>query len=207
MRKLKIAFDFDNTIANSNLAIVELYKVYHPEIIHNNYPKYEFVREWNYNDILPDITNFEVESYFDDPKLFDLITPFMDRHSTMIEIMEELITEGHKVYIATKGSTQNLFHKMRWIKKHIPTFDMDNFIGIPLNVIGKPDEYLRGIDVLIDDVDSNFNNSVKHKILFANQGIKSWNVKGIGNDELCKVLSVTKLINEVYDIIEFERVR
>lgn len=207
MKQLKIAFDFDNTIANSNLAIIELFKVYHPNIIHTNYPKYEFVSEWNYQDVIPEITSGEVESYFNNPKLFELITPFMDRYLTMIDLMEELIAEGHSVYVASKGSAENLELKKIWLRQRIPSFDLDNLIGIPLSVIGKSDEYLRGIDVLIDDVDSNFNNSVKHKILFANQGEKSWNKNGLQNECLTKVATVTELANTIYDIISFERVR
>lgn len=207
MKPLKIAFDFDNTIANSNLAMIELYKVYHPNVIHTNYPKYEFVSEWNYQDIIPEITGEEVESYFNNPKLFELITPFMDRYLTMIDLIEELIAEGHNVFVASKGSSQNLELKKLWLKQHIPSFDLDNLIGIPLNVTGKPDEYLRGIDILIDDVDANFNNSVKHKILFVNQGEKSWNQVGLMDSKLTVVDSVSQLANTIYDIINFERVR
>ena len=207
MKQLKIAFDFDNVIANSNLAMIEIFKVYHPNVIHKNYPKYEFVSEWNYQDVIPEITSEEVESYFNNPKLFELITPFMDRYLTMIDLMEELIAEGHTVYVASKGSNENLALKRLWLKHRIPSFDLDNLIGIPLSAIGKPDEYLRGIDILIDDVDSNFNNSVKHKILFANQGEKSWNKVGLMDSKLTVVDSVGELANTIYDIINFERVR
>lgn len=206
--KLNIAFDFDNTMCNSNLAIVELFKINHPEIISTNYPRYEFVTEWNYQDVLPDITNEEVEKYFNDHRLFDLITFFMDDKTSMKDLISELISEGHNAYIISKGSDVNIALKKSWLKERLPIFNLNNLIGIPLTEVGKPDKYTKHMDILIDDVDSNFNNSVKYKLLFANQGLKSWNRNGLLEDSPLEVVcSVTEAANVIYDIINFERSR
>jgi 5'(3')-deoxyribonucleotidase len=204
-KKLTIVFDWDSTTFNTNLAICELYKIYNPNSPF--YPRHEDVKRWSYKDQIPEITNDEINSYFNDERLFDLMTFFMDKNTSMKDLINELIAEGHTVKIVTKSTDINISLKRRLLLEKLPQLEPHNLIGVPMDVHGKPDEYMCNADILIDDVDANFNNSVKYKILFANQGEKEWNVEGLSNPELIKAKSVTDLANIIFDIISFERSR
>ena len=68
-----------------------------------------------------------------------------------IRVMQSLIAEGETVFISTKAaSEQARLGKIDWLKKHIPEFNLDNFICIVGH--GNKAECMRtDTGVLIDD--------------------------------------------------------
>jgi 5'(3')-deoxyribonucleotidase len=83
-----------------------------------------------------------ITQWINEPQFFENLEPFPGA----IEGFKELMAK-HDVVIATSlaGDVQNGYDsKRRWVKKHIPEFDMKNFICTSRK------DLLRG-DVLIDD--------------------------------------------------------
>lgn len=200
--KFRIGFDFDGVIGNTILAIIELYKEKYPNIIKHDYPIPENVTKWNFSDVLI-IQEHELENYFASERLFELMTFFSDANISMKSLLNELLQDSDfEVYIATKGNYENLRLKREWLTERLPMFNLNNFIGIPLETQGKP--YIK-FDMFIDDVDSNFNGKSKYNVLFMNQGIKDWNRRGMSDDKLIKITSVTELANKIFETFTFEK--
>ena len=74
------------------------------------------------------------------------LEPFTDN----IQVMKDLINNGEKVYILTKAANEAAkMGKIDFLQKHIPEFDLNNFICIVGS--GRKIDYIKEDGILIDD--------------------------------------------------------
>ena len=74
----------------------------------------------------------------------------LEPFTTNIELIKNLIADGHKVYILTKAANENgKMGKVDFIKKHLANFDLNNFICIVGS--GKKIDFIKEDGILVDD--------------------------------------------------------
>lgn len=74
-----------------------------------------------------------------------------------VEVTQELINQGHEVYVITSTQPENMKFKEDWLKKHFPHLD---------KLIMVQDKNMIKVDVLIDDSLEQLDNFDGHKIVF-----------------------------------------
>lgn len=163
-----LAVDFDETLVESINAIVELINT-----DKGLYKDPNKTKLYNFTDIFPDITAEEINSYFEDPRFFNMLQ--FKPHS--LEFLKE-ISKDYKIKIVTIGTPKNLEMKHDWIKFNIMNFvPCIEFVGIEhmRGIPGKGMIDLRGY-VLIDDHQKNLESSnATTKVLYRNREKAEWN--------------------------------
>ena len=196
--KLLIGFDLDGVVLDTTPAIIHLHHETTGEIprIHHSQTKM-----WNFEDIIT-ATNEEINNYFASERLFEIMTFISDGKLSMKTLIEELlVSELFEVYCITKGTPKNIYLKRQWLKERLPLFNLDNLIGVPMEMDGKPNV---NTTIFIDDFSKNFNGNAKYNILFRKNGL----VTDYNSDESTshyQVGSVVELANKIFELIDFER--
>jgi len=209
MNKKVINFDMDSVLISTIKSVCDCWINENYEAISQglvDYPLDYKVKKWGMTDQIPSITIQDLDRYFTSDYFFDVISFITDSNGfSMRDLFSELIQDNRFIMkIATKGSLQNLALKREYIKKEIPTFNMDNFIGMEGTHFGK--EELNGW-LLIDDVVKNLESAigVKHKILYANRGVLDceWNKDYVNHDfHVCT--SVKELCDKIIELYCFD---
>jgi 5'(3')-deoxyribonucleotidase len=211
MNKFIINFDMDGVLIDTIKAVCDTYiNRYHGEITSGfiPYPFPHKVRKWDMSDQLP-LIGKEIDSIFQSEAFFNNASFITDPNgASMKSLFEELYFDNQfHVNIATKGTPINLALKKLFIRKEIPKFNMDNFIG--LEGIGYGKQSISGY-ILIDDVVENLTScNCKYKILFANKGIlgAEWNKDYINHPEIIVCTTVTELCEKILELYHFEKIR
>lgn len=203
-----INLDIDGVLLNSVQAVIELYKLYNREEIESGkieYPVYENVDKWNFNPVI-DWNNETVELAFEQELFFDIVPFECDILLSMRMIVDILLERDDiELFFQTKGTKRNVELKRKFISKHFPTFNIDNLIGIDHEIKGKP--HIEGL-IHVDDSDNNFNGGCKYNLLYVkNNKETEWNTKGLKNNSLYKVTTVTEIYNLIIELINFEKMR
>ena len=197
-KKLSIAFDMDGVLLDTTPAIIQLHHEVTGEIpkLHHSQTKM-----WNFEDIIT-ATNDQINGYFISERLFEIITFISDDKMSMKTLIEELLSsELFEVYCITKGVPDNIELKKVWLKERLPLFNIDNLIGVPMDVDGKPDVKTT---VFIDDFSKNFNGNAKYNILFRKNGlVTDYNTDESTSDY--QTGSVSELASKIFELLDFER--
>lgn len=209
MKRYKVFLDFDETIAMSIKAFVDVYKEWHKKEIVNGYipyPIWENVSTWNMKCEMPKLTIYELNLIFDSTRLFDNLAIYSDSNGvSMSDFIAELLDENDvDLFIASKGNPSNLYQKRLFIQQKLSFFPIDNFIPMEGTVMNKSE--LIGT-ILCDDHEENlYSANVKYKILINFSGrVNEWNARAMKDDSIYKCYSVRDIIKTVNEILCFER--
>jgi 5'(3')-deoxyribonucleotidase len=197
-KKLSIAFDLDNVVLDSTVAIIQLHHELTGEI-----PKIHYSQtvKWNFEDIIT-ADNSTINSYFEHPRFFEIVTFISDKKLSMKSLVEELIvSDDFEVSFASKGTETNHKYKIDWLTERVRGFKREMYNGICITENGKPN--IKS-DIFIDDCSVNFNGHAKYNVLFRKNGLKTeYNYFSLNSD--AEVNSVTELANLIFTIYEFEK--
>lgn len=189
-KPIKVYLDFDNTLVDSNNAMIYLLnKEYETD------RKYEELKRYDFKDLFPKLTDEHCEELFGCWKLFGLLEFFDSCYETL-----DYFKKRCEYSLVTYGSKENLFCKEFWCKKHL------SFIKNYYLLEFKEDncEYDKSMidmsdGIFIDDhIEYLRSSNAKVKILFRNNHDGDWNE--INNLDDVYVVNSWK---EIYHIIKF----
>jgi 5'(3')-deoxyribonucleotidase len=153
-------FDFDDTIVNSHLAMIQTYNIRYDKNLTTN-----DVTGWKLADYMPEVKS--VDDIFGHPIFYDVL----EFNEGAVEYLQKL-QEYIDVVICTMGTPMNISLKSLWIGDNLP------FINHVCYITG--DEYFNknkldmSKDIIIDDRISILDSAnAKHKFLFGRP--LSWN--------------------------------
>jgi 5'(3')-deoxyribonucleotidase len=130
----------------------------------------EDISSWEFDRVLPNSRDF-IDGCMRQPGFYEDLEPIPGA----VDGMRSLVEGGHDVVIATrvpKRATSAYGGKVRWIREHMPFFDIDNLIVL------KRKELIDG-DVLFDDSLDNIRNFVRGRL---RQGVlmaRPWNASAV----------------------------
>lgn len=159
-----LIIDFDETIVNTNEAVLQLYR----EMTGDYSTDLSLIHSWWYDSVVPLWNRQQQDDMFRNPRLFELMTP----KENAIEILQKLTNEGRKITICTVHQPEGIPYKAKWIKEHLPF--IHNTIYIDSG--GKMDKSLITGDLILDDNLNNLESSrCRHKLCFGTTGYnKEW---------------------------------
>lgn len=184
---LDLYIDFDNTIVNSSEIIVNMLNEEFG--IKRDYKK---LRKYDFTDLFPKCTYWEVEKYFNSDRLFTDIKLY----NRAKEVMLWSLKKFDKTEIVTIGTEINLNKKRKWIDENIS--NKIKFSGILNDGRNVKSSIDMSNGILIDDhIDCLRSSNAKIKILLNNTN-GEWNQVGV-NDEIY----VTHDWYEIESILKF----
>lgn len=148
--KLVIGVDLDDVLWDFAPAWVKRYN----EVFDDNV-KPENIRSWNITQYLTKATPFMIFYLLEEKSFWKDIQPKEDSQ----DIMQELIDEGHKVYIVTSTSYKTLPYKFERLFKLYPFIEENQVIIIK-------EKQMLDLDVLCDDYQNNLIGAQYSKLLF-----------------------------------------
>lgn len=177
--------DFDNTIVESNRRIIELLNERY-----NLLKTEDDLLDYGYKSIVP-ITEQEKISLFESDDFFSNLK-FKDG---FLKVLDKYYSKDIKFIIVTKGTSENLIKKTKWIKENIP-YDIE-VIGITNEGLSKNKvNMLNGIQ--IDDCTKALDTNAQLKILYKSGNNYEWQ-KGYENTDIIVVNSW----QEIDEILSF----
>ena len=189
-KPIKVYLDFDNTLVDSNSAMIYL--------LNQEYgtnKSYEELKKYDFKDLFPCLTDKHCEELFASSKLFSILEFFEDCYETL-----NYFKKRCEYSLVTYGTKDNLFFKEFWCKNKLP-FIKDYFL---LEFKGNECAYDKSMidmsdGIFIDDhIDYLRSSNAKVKILFKNNHDGDWNK--INNLDDVYVVNNWK---EIYHIIKF----
>ena len=167
-----IFIDFDNCCINSTLIVTA--------ILNERYNKkveWEDIKQYDFSDKFPEVTKKEIKEIFDSREFFKLAEFAIFPNA--IRVIERLCGDFN-VSIVSIGSSENIRHKIKFLKDKFPF--IKNYIMLVKedNIMDKSVVRMGKEDWMIDDVYSNLETSTAgNRILFSYANIKtSWNQYG-----------------------------
>lgn len=130
---MRILVDMDDTIVDMTPTWYDIYN-----------------RENNFNLTRESVKSWDTHKYVPTGKaIFEILKrPGFFRHLPAIpgalEAVEELMRDGHQVYLVTAAFSEAASDKMLWVEQYMPWFPMKN-------IVVTHSKYLLRADVLIDD--------------------------------------------------------
>jgi len=116
----------------------------------------EYNNKYNKNIKVSDIKTWSLNTYMDGDKAFEIINSpgffgSLEPIEDAIETIEKLVNDGHEIFIISSPSNEySVYEKYKWIRKHLPFFDIRNLI-----LVGNKGELLSRINgdnsILFDD--------------------------------------------------------
>lgn len=149
-RKLRLAIDMDEVLADTIEHFIALYKERHNiEVVLEEMHGKEF------NELLPDDIRHTLRVYINEPGFFRHIPVMADG----IEVVRQL-HEKYDVYIVSAAMEfkNSLYDKLEWLNEHVPFISWTNIIFCGHKIVD--------VDIMIDDRVKNFVNFEGRKILF-----------------------------------------
>ena len=133
---MRLLFDMDDVLENLSYVWVEW--------LNNKYGlnvERESMREWEIYKYFPTLSREQIYEPFALEEFWDTVTPL----DGAVNTLEQLIREGHNIFIVTSTNYRNIRIKMdRVLFKHFPFLTWDNVI------VTNHKELVRG-DILFDD--------------------------------------------------------
>ena len=117
MRKLLL--DFDNTICNTNKAMIRSMNPYIKDSskkVDENSPSYY----WSFKDLFPETHLRYIDILFNSKQLFDN----MELYPNVYNVLEDLHNKGVQIYVCTIGSYKNIKLKLDWLHEKLPFVDV-----------------------------------------------------------------------------------
>lgn len=158
-----IILDFDNTIANTNQAIIDLYQ----EMTGDLSTSVNDINEWWFDNATPQWSREQQDLAFINPRLYKLMQP----NKNAIEVLNKLHNDGHQLIICTYHNPIGIQYKSGWIHNYLPFIDGIVYLDINNTSLGK--SMIIG-DFLLDDSDKYLNSAIniKYRVCYGNAG---WN--------------------------------
>lgn len=185
---MNIYIDFDNTLTNTSAKVVEILNKRM-----NQNKDYKRLKEYDFSDLYPNLTYWDIEEVFNDKELYENI----EVYNNAIDVIKGESARNN-IYIVTLGTKENLEIKKTFLKK-IGLGKCVEFIGI-LNT-GKNDKSCVDMKdgVFIDDhIDCLLSTNAKTKILFKSFEKAKWsNCDGIED------IYVVRSWDDIKSIIDF----
>ncbi len=154
---MKLLIDLDNTIAQTNKAFIELYKLETGDMSATE----DKIQSWWYDEACPQWNQLAQAKAFMNPKLFELLKPFSDA----VETLFKLQSEGHEIIICTMHDPKGIPYKSEWIKyffsfiKNVIYIDIDSTLHKSL---------IKGNILLDDNIDNLLTSPCDYKICYGN---------------------------------------
>ena len=137
--KKTIVWDFDETLVKSSKAFVAV-----KSAIDGAEYDWQSVTQWNYGDIIPNLSDEEVEDIFGSDEFYQELEIYEGALDCLMWAKEN----GFKMVLASKGTLMNISKKAKFVKEYIDLFDEFVFLG---NVKDKHILSIYGNCLYIDD--------------------------------------------------------
>ena len=170
MRKLTILVDMDDVLNNLCQRWVEELNARH-----NTTVAYADINDWDICKAFQGIAEQDVFAPLFEDAFWETLSPL----PKSVEILHQLIADGHTVKVVTASYFETVPAKMKWLFRKYPFLTWDDVI------VAKDKQMIHG-DVLIDDAPHNLEGGDYEKILFSqphNKGYDAtmnnmWRVSG-----------------------------
>lgn len=189
-KPIKIYLDFDNTLVDSNSAMVYLLN---QEF--GTKKEYKDLKKYDFKDLFPELTDEHCEELFGDWRLFSLLEFFDNCFETL-----DYFKKRCNYSLVTYGNKYNLSAKKIWCERYLPflkELHLLEYVPGDMNYDKSMIDMSDGI--FIDDhIEYLRSSNAKVKILFRNNHDGDWNE--INNLDDVYVVNSWK---EIYHIIKF----
>lgn len=178
--KYRIFFDADEVLMDFMGEILKNYNEFYNKNLTIDDMKY-----WNMQDNITDGT--DINQFMDAEGFFKRLKPFPNA----AKVLQQLITEGHDVYISTAVWKEGIMDKYASFEEHFPFLDFSKIIMIK-------DKFILNGDFMIDDkIENVATSSVRYPVLMD----KPWNKDYHGAK---RVYSLEEFYEYVHEISEQE---
>lgn len=185
---MNLYIDFDNTIVNSSEVIVKMLNEKFGE--NKDWKK---LRRYDFKDLFPSCSYWEIEKYFESDKMFEEIELFPEVYETLNSFKDKF----DRMSVVTIGTDINLEKKRRFVKDRF-SFDIE-LIGIKNDGRSNKGSVDMRNGVFIDDhIDCLHSSNAKVKILIKTSENSEWS-KIEPNDDIYVVSNWY----EIYSILDF----
>lgn len=189
-KPIKVYLDFDNTLVDSNSAMVYLLN---QEF--GTKKEYKDLKKYDFKDLFPELTDEHCEELFGDWRLFSLLEFFDNCFETL-----DYFKKRCNYSLVTYGNKYNLSAKKIWCERYLPflkELHLLEYVPGDMNYDKSMIDMSDGI--FIDDhIEYLRSSNAKVKILFRNNHDGDWNE--INNLDDVYVVNSWK---EIYHIIKF----
>lgn len=189
-KPIKVYLDFDNTLVDSNSAMVYLLN---QEF--GTKKEYKDLKKYDFRDLFPELTDEHCEELFGDWRLFSLLEFFDNCFETL-----DYFKKRCNYSLVTYGNKYNLSAKKIWCERYLPflkELHLLEYVPGDMNYDKSMIDMSDGI--FIDDhIEYLRSSNAKVKILFRNNHDGDWNE--INNLDDVYVVNSWK---EIYHIIKF----
>lgn len=189
-KPIKVYLDFDNTLVDSNSAMVYLLN---QEF--GTKKEYKDLKKYDFKDLFPELTDEHCEELFGDWRLFSLLEFFDNCFETL-----DYFKKRCNYSLVTYGNKYNLSAKKIWCERYLPflkELHLLEYVPGDMNYDKSMIDMSDGI--FIDDhIEYLRSSNAKIKILFRNNHDGDWNE--INNLDDVYVVNSWK---EIYHIIKF----
>lgn len=185
MRKLKIFFDIDGVLANTQKEIINRYNSEYGL----NYTV-ENITCWDLSKVQKPGT--DMSKYFTEPGFFASLEP-IEGAQEVVKILSDI---GDELFVATASPVEGLSDKVLWIQKHYPEIPVENICLITRK------DMLWG-DVILDD---GIHNLVASKFSYPIVFNQPWNREG--GEDLIRAYSwqhFLKLVQMIRNGVTYEQ--
>jgi len=179
MEKLRILVDWDDCLNDLVDQLLILYEKRFAEHIDK-----ESITNFDLSESLPPEQSSKLYSLFIDEELWKSVKV----QPGAAKAVQEMIADGHEVFIVTATDYRNVVWKMEWLQKNLPFFPIQN-------VIITSQKHLLAADYLIDDNLDNLRRGIYGRIVID----KPWN-RDVRED-IYDIKRATNL-KEAYQIIK-----
>lgn len=189
-KPIKVYLDFDNTLVDSNSAMVYLLN---QEF--GTKKEYKDLKKYDFKDLFPELTDEHCEELFGDWRLFSLLEFFDNCFETL-----DYFKKRCNYSLVTYGNKYNLSAKKIWCERYLPFLKELHLLEYVPGDINYDKSMIDMSDgIFIDDhIDYLRSSNAKVKILFRNNHDGDWNE--INNLDDVYVVNSWK---EIYHIIKF----
>lgn len=189
-KPIKVYLDFDNTLVDSNSAMVYLLN---QEF--GTKKEYKDLKKYDFKDLFPELTDEHCEELFGDWRLFSLLEFFDNCFETL-----NYFKKRCNYSLVTYGNKYNLSAKKIWCERYLPFLKELHLLEYVPGDINYDKSMIDMSDgIFIDDhIDYLRSSNAKVKILFRNNHDGDWNE--INNLDDVYVVNSWK---EIYHIIKF----
>lgn len=179
MEKLRILCDWDDVLNTLMDDVLSLYEKRYGETIEK-----EALKSFDITECLAPEQSMRIISMFVDEELWRSVKV----QSGAAKTLQQMIDDGHEVYIVTATDYRNVAWKMEWLQKNFPFFPIQN-------VVITSQKYLLSADYLIDDNLDNLRRGIYGRIVID----KPWN-RNV-HEDIYDIQRATNL-KEAYQIIK-----
>jgi len=192
----RVIFDFDGCIGSSGDAICQLYNLMYHDHPDFEDAKFENCKQYDMTDVCPLLNAERIEKLFASSDFWDYFVMF----DGIKELIDELYNDGYDILFASRGTSNNIRHKTRYLTKHFPYATQIPLIGKWDKKISKSMINMENSIFIDDSVDNLFDSDATEKILFNEHGNFNleWN-KGWGE---ASASTINELRMHIYLILE-----